>query len=214
MTLKHILRLLLLPFLIFMSIVAIFALDLGSYLSFEYLAENREWLTDAVAANTLLLAIAFIGIYALAVLFAELYELNKRGIKLTRRCGPNIREAIESGIERTAVGGGAVAQLFGLDHSLILLSGAESSVPVSTSSSRPVSNLDQQVAIGGQGAGHQRPARIVLGDREADRLQHGGRHIDDADRFAHPSVGWIQQRVRDDQRSVDRSFAQAVREVD
>ena len=67
MTLKHILRLLLLPFLIFMSIVAIFALDLGSYLSFEYLAENREWLSDAVAANALLLAIAFIGIYALAV---------------------------------------------------------------------------------------------------------------------------------------------------
>ena len=70
MTLKRIIRLLLLPLLIVLSIVAIFAFDLGSILSFELLAENREWLSESVAANALLLAIAFIGIYAVAVAFS------------------------------------------------------------------------------------------------------------------------------------------------
>lgn len=67
---KRIFRLLLLPLLFSLSIVAIFALDLGSYLSFENLADNREWLSDAVAANALIVAIAFIAIYALAVAFS------------------------------------------------------------------------------------------------------------------------------------------------
>ena len=70
MTLKRVIRLLLLPLLIVFSIVAIFAFDLGSILRFELLAENREWLSEAVAANALLLAIAFIGIYAVAVAFS------------------------------------------------------------------------------------------------------------------------------------------------
>lgn len=70
MTLKRVIRLLLLPLLIVFSIVAIFAFDLGSILSFEVLAKNREWLSEAVAANALLLAIAFIGIYAVAVAFS------------------------------------------------------------------------------------------------------------------------------------------------
>jgi uncharacterized membrane protein YdjX (TVP38/TMEM64 family) len=69
-TRKRIFRLLLLPFVIFASIVAIFAFDLGSYLSFENLADNREWLSDAVAANAVLVAITFIGIYATAVAFS------------------------------------------------------------------------------------------------------------------------------------------------
>ena len=67
MTVKRISRLLLLPFLFAISIVAIFAFDLGSYLSFENLAENRQWLSDAVAANVVLIALAFIAIYAAAV---------------------------------------------------------------------------------------------------------------------------------------------------
>lgn len=66
-TRKRIFRLLLLPFLFSLSIVAIFTFDLGSYLSFQNLADNREWLSDAVAANAVLVAIAFIGVYALAV---------------------------------------------------------------------------------------------------------------------------------------------------
>jgi uncharacterized membrane protein YdjX (TVP38/TMEM64 family) len=67
---KRILRLLFLPALILTSIVAIFAFDLGSYLSFQNLADKRQWLVDAVAANTALAVIAFIGIYMLAVAFS------------------------------------------------------------------------------------------------------------------------------------------------
>ncbi len=70
MAVKRIIRLLLLPFLFALSIVVIFAFDLGSFLSFENLADNRQWLSDAVAANALLVAVAFIGIYALAVAFS------------------------------------------------------------------------------------------------------------------------------------------------
>jgi len=66
-TVKRISRLLLLPLLFAISIVAIFAFDLGSYLSFENLVENRQWLSDAVAANAVLIAFAFIAIYAAAV---------------------------------------------------------------------------------------------------------------------------------------------------
>ncbi len=70
MNYRHIVRLLLLPALFSISIVAFFAFDLGSYLIFETLADNREMLIDAVAANAVLVAIAFIGIYALAVAFS------------------------------------------------------------------------------------------------------------------------------------------------
>ncbi len=70
MTLKRIIRLLLLPLLIALSIAAIFAFDLGSFLRFEVLAENREWLIEAVAANAAIVAIAFIVIYTLAVAFS------------------------------------------------------------------------------------------------------------------------------------------------
>jgi len=81
------------------------------------------------------------------MLFAELYELNNTGLKMTRRCGPTIREAIESSIERTAIGGGVRAQLMGSDNSLILLSGAERATFQGPHSDKPVSNLDQQLAI-------------------------------------------------------------------
>lgn len=70
MNYRHIVRLLLLPALSLISIVAFFAFDLGSYLSFQSLADNREMLIDAVAANAVLVAFAFIGIYALAVAFS------------------------------------------------------------------------------------------------------------------------------------------------
>jgi len=66
-TFKRIIKLTLLPILIAISVVAIFAFDLGSYLSFENLAENRGWLAEAVAANAVLVALAFIAIYAVAV---------------------------------------------------------------------------------------------------------------------------------------------------
>lgn len=73
-------------------------------------------------------------------LFAELYDLNKRGMQLTRRCDPTAQEAIESSIERTAIGGGVIAQLFGMDSSLMR-------VAVSNSSAELVANADQQRAI-------------------------------------------------------------------
>ncbi|MFM2043530.1 MAG: hypothetical protein RLY86_2106 [Pseudomonadota bacterium] len=49
------------------GIAAVFALDLDRYLSFQALAENRQALADFVAANHAVAALAFIGMYAVAV---------------------------------------------------------------------------------------------------------------------------------------------------
>jgi hypothetical protein len=51
-------------------------------------------------------------------LFAELFELDKQGRALGQRCDPRVAAVVKSGIERTTIGGGVVAQLFALDHSL------------------------------------------------------------------------------------------------
>lgn len=50
-------------------------------------------------------------------LFAELYELNRRGRDLAARCGADVQTAVHSSIERTALGGSVLAQLSGSDRS-------------------------------------------------------------------------------------------------
>jgi hypothetical protein len=50
-------------------------------------------------------------------LFAELYELNRKGLDLAGRCGADVQVAVQSSIERTTLGGGVVAQLSGRDRS-------------------------------------------------------------------------------------------------
>jgi uncharacterized membrane protein YdjX (TVP38/TMEM64 family) len=50
-----------------LAIVAVFALDLDRYLTFSELREHREALSDLVADNMLLAALAFAVVYALAI---------------------------------------------------------------------------------------------------------------------------------------------------
>lgn len=58
----------LLPLLVIAAgIAAVFVFDLDRYLSFSALAENRQALTDFVAANHLLAALSFVGLYAVVV---------------------------------------------------------------------------------------------------------------------------------------------------
>jgi hypothetical protein len=68
-------------------------------------------------------------------LFAELFELDKAGRNLARRCDPEITAAVISGIERTVVGGGLVAQFMAHDRSRLLQGAAL------------VSNADQQPLV-------------------------------------------------------------------
>ena len=60
----------LLPLLLGVSLAAILILDLGSYLSFEVLADNRDWLIAHVAENALISALSFILVYIGAVAFS------------------------------------------------------------------------------------------------------------------------------------------------
>jgi hypothetical protein len=52
-----------------------------------------------------------------AELFAELFDLDKRGRELGQRCDPRISAAVKSSIERTTIGGGVAAQLLRIDKS-------------------------------------------------------------------------------------------------
>ncbi len=52
-----------------------------------------------------------------AELFAELFELDHQGRELGQKCDPRVNAAVKSSIERTTIGGGVMAQLFGLDRS-------------------------------------------------------------------------------------------------
>ena len=77
-------------------------------------------------------------------LFAELFELDKRGRELGARAPDDINVVVRSAIERTAVGGGIYAQLAGKDQSrFVRPSSAETSA-----AGKPVSNADQQPVIG------------------------------------------------------------------
>ena len=74
---------------------------------------------------------------ARAEMFAELVELDRQVRSLTARCTPAIAAAITSGVERTVIGGGVIAQLFGRDHSVF----------VSAEKGALASNADQQPLV-------------------------------------------------------------------
>lgn len=50
-------------------------------------------------------------------LFAELYELNRKGRELAARSSADLQLAVQSSIARTTLGGGVIAQLSGRDRS-------------------------------------------------------------------------------------------------
>jgi hypothetical protein len=76
-------------------------------------------------------------------LFGELFELDARGRDLARQCNPDVQSAVLSGIARTALGGGVVAQLFGRDASRFVHTHADTG----TMASATVANADQQALI-------------------------------------------------------------------
>jgi len=78
-----------------------------------------------------------------ATLFAELFELDKRGRELAARAPDDINIAVKSAIERTAIGGGIYAQLLGQDRSLFVPPTGSGD----SSAGKPVSNRDQQPVI-------------------------------------------------------------------
>ena len=78
-----------------------------------------------------------------ATLFAELFSLDKRGRELGAKSPDEINVAIKSAIERTAIGGGIYAQLFGKDQSRFIAPSGN----VDSSNRKPVSNRDQQAVI-------------------------------------------------------------------
>jgi len=57
-------------------------------------------------------------------MFGELLAIDGAARDLARRCDPTVALAVTSSIERTAIGGGALSQLFGTDRSLFQPSGA------------------------------------------------------------------------------------------
>lgn len=75
-------------------------------------------------------------------LFAELFELDNKGRDLSRACDPAIGIAVKSSIERTTLGGGVYAQLFGADRSWFMRAESEGT------GSALVRNVDQQAVIG------------------------------------------------------------------
>lgn len=77
-------------------------------------------------------------------LFAELYDLDKTGRELARQCDPEVQVVVASAIERTEIGGGVIAQLFGVDRSRFVRRGAEGK---STTKSASSPNRDQQGVI-------------------------------------------------------------------
>jgi hypothetical protein len=76
----------------------------GIFGVYVYLSNPRQ-----VAANSNGLA--------RAALFAELFELDRKGRELARACDPAVNVAVKSSIERTMIGGGVIAQLIGADRS-------------------------------------------------------------------------------------------------
>lgn len=77
-----------------------------------------------------------------AQLFAELSELDARVRELAARCSPAASLALGSSIERTTIGGGALAQLLGRDRSRFLRAADESAGAATLAS-----NVDQQAVI-------------------------------------------------------------------
>jgi len=75
-----------------------------------------------------------------AQLFAELFDLDRQARTLANKCDPTIALAVDSSIERTAIGGGAMTQLLVRDLSWFMRSGtgADSTLTL---------NIDQQAVI-------------------------------------------------------------------
>lgn len=71
-----------------------------------------------------------------AVLFAELFELDKQSRSLAQKCAPEVGTAVASSIERTTLGGGVHAQLFSRDDSFFV-----------RGAGAPVRNTDQQAVV-------------------------------------------------------------------
>jgi len=71
-----------------------------------------------------------------AELFAELFDLDKQTRAVAARCAAGVAVAVDSSIERTSLGGGVYAQLFGPDRSYFVRGEAA-----------PVANTDQQPVI-------------------------------------------------------------------
>lgn len=76
-----------------------------------------------------------------AELFAELYDLDRRGRELAAKAPHAVSVAARSSIERTSIGGGMLAQLFGRDQSQVILDSDGSS------GGRVSSNRDQESVI-------------------------------------------------------------------
>lgn len=79
-----------------------------------------------------------------AELFGELYELDAKGRELARQCDPEVQLVVASAIERTEIGGGVIAQLFGVDRSRVVRRGNAEGRSTASSSA---SNRDQQAVI-------------------------------------------------------------------
>lgn len=75
-----------------------------------------------------------------ARLFAELFELNRQARALADKCDVTVRLAVQSSIERTAVGGGAFTQLLGRDRSHFTCTTANGATQL-------VANEDQRAVI-------------------------------------------------------------------
>jgi hypothetical protein len=72
-------------------------------------------------------------------LFAELFELDKRGREIARNCDADVQSTVASSIARTALGGGVFAQLTGRDASRF--------VAATANGPKPLPNVDQQAVI-------------------------------------------------------------------
>ena len=76
-----------------------------------------------------------------AQLFAELFDLDRQARALAKKCDAAVTLAVDSSIERTAIGGTASAQIFGLDRSWFMRSAVRGGTATLTG------NKDQQPAI-------------------------------------------------------------------
>lgn len=76
-----------------------------------------------------------------AQLFAELFELGKQCRAVAEGCAVPVQTAVDSSVERTAIGGSAWAQLFSRDHSRFYRLGETEGTSVLTK------NADQQAVI-------------------------------------------------------------------
>ncbi len=76
-------------------------------------------------------------------LFAELYALDIEGREVAHRCSAHINTAVKSSIERTAIGGGVLDQLFGRDRSAFI----QDDPTTESKKSRFSNNSDQRAVI-------------------------------------------------------------------